>query len=354
VGRVPGLDEKSQSAFLSEHATAVRLALKEHGFQVNQTKYAEFIKQIGEIGHRLIVTDFFNRARPLLSSRDFKAAGAVDQSLFQRLMQSAGFGWLISSLLFEISTVDPHLEQDEVKRLGALVFAVIGAIDYLIDETESGRRIFHCIAPDGFLDFLNEEDLRGPELVGRADQDYRLKLVLGLLCEFAERGKALATRTGKMTSWARLGDAMQGLYAKEQYLTRASPSEAIDEARTRAKARAAQGPLTLEILWRVMTLIGVKSKSARLVARHLGQVFLLVDDIVDAAGDYLLGHPNTLLLLHELEFDPAPLDHRYRHSIDTIVRRLVSMTKKKVRGVTSENMGKIREFTALTVARSVA
>jgi hypothetical protein len=343
----------SRLVSLKQYGQAVRLSLRRHRFGVNPLEYVRFVEQINEVGRKIVLKSYSSWLVSLSSACLYNALFKEERPLVGRIVMSAGFGWQASDAILNVAGCELHALRENINDLGALTFSAISAMDYLLDETATGLNISQHVAPSELAGWLEEQSMKSACYEYKISEENALDIVLCLLSLLASKARSLAISTGNESNWTRFAMSLNELYARELRLCETRELQDRELLEAQANERLAQGQLALEMLWHVMTLAGIENSPALRVARRIGEVIRLADDIEDALNDYLNSRPNMLLLRGSIRLGPDDCLEAYIGKVEASVRELMDLIDGQIPGLSPGQYTIIRHFNMLSVARGV-
>jgi hypothetical protein len=329
------------------HLREIHAALGARGFAVAPAAYARFVSREAQQA-RWLGTRFGCLATPFSMPRSATSKVACSGPVLQTLSWAAAFGWQLGSVLLEIESHGQHREANEVRLLAAQLFAVIAALDYLIDETPSGPTLGAQLSLANIEAVLEGRVPWELGSEGPLGSDASWRAVFGVMCSFVLSAHRMATRNGSHAGWERICDDIREIVRRELGAD-GHPGD-VSAVADPAVQRTEIARLNLGLLGRVVSLAGVGAEPAVACARWMGEVTRIADDLVDLVDDAARERPNVLLL--EPPRPPrARLASSARLQIDAGITRLLSVLGTPI--ANRPEISPTREFARLTVARGV-
>ncbi len=284
-----------------EHLQAtIRCALRSQGFGSPPQLEDTLAEQL-EIGVSIRDTIWPRILPSFADEKEYRLLATSDPRLWERLPFMAGLGWRQARALSQISGTAPE-QLEAVALLGATFNAAISVLDYLADEQNHGATLF-TLLDRRTVNHIFELNKSFMSLVGQA---YRYvttpaqKLLFTLIASCGAQGQALLRSATNLVAWRSLGDIIGQLFEAERSIVLGTGSSDLHALLPLIETKSALPSVaTLYITLLGAPEAGLPSSTASSTARALGNIFWMVDDLVDIIVDARNGAPNRFVLLIE-------------------------------------------------------
>lgn len=278
---------------------AIHTALNAHGVGLCKVEQQGKMASVQKFGCQLRDEIFPKHLPGFIDAADFQAVAQHNPDLWNMLPYLIGVGFLRTSLFHRVEN-EAYDDLDSVSVLGALFHTTITVLDQLVDEYMDPASVFALVNPALLYAIFQSDEASERLLCQTYTQtvDPQLRLLLMLIATFAKISHTLHDLHGNNDAWQALNNLIRQMYEAQRRVTgTAFPSRAeMADLLPLVHAKSALPALAHLHIARLAGPTANRLVETEQVSRQLGEILLLMDDLVDLLEDWRRGTPNLLVM----------------------------------------------------------